>query len=395
MGISPLWANHHHHRARDVPTTMMSAPSTSAASSSQDPGAGSSLYTPSSGSTEQRTDEFHFVRGSEYDEDDEFLDLADTVADTTSNGSTSVTPSVHRFEFAYGRRYHGYKCGRYPWPNDHFEQEIEALKHHWMTELTDGQFWLADIGPSPQKIIDIGTGSGIWAIDVADHYQSAHVVGTDLSPIQPQWLPVNFRTFIDDCEREQWPHGSGYDLAHFRDVFPMLRNVEHVLTQVFQNLRIGGYVEFQDVLPHIHCDDGTMGDNDALEQFMQLGIRAMQTLGCRLFGATDIKDVLEAAGFENVQVVSIKVPVGTWAREPKLKSSGLVMKAMLDDVLEGFAAKPFAALGILGDERDQLLSAARASMKDPRPHRYMVTRFCYGKKGTDVVKMDSDWESAL
>ena len=162
-----------------------------------------------------------------------------------------------------------------------------------------------------------------------------------------------------------------------------------------RNLRIGGYVEFQDVLPHIHCDDGTMGDNDALEQFMQLGIRAMQTLGCRLFGATDIKDVLEAAGFENVQVVSIKVPVGTWAREPKLKSSGLVMKAMLDDVLEGFAAKPFAALGILGDERDQLLSAARASMKDPRPHRYMVTRFCYGKKGTDVVKMDSDWESAL
>lgn len=32
----------------------------------------------------------------------------------------------------------------------------------------------------PQRIIDIGTGTGIWAMEVAELYPSAHVIGTDL-----------------------------------------------------------------------------------------------------------------------------------------------------------------------------------------------------------------------
>jgi methylase of polypeptide subunit release factors len=31
---------------------------------------------------------------------------------------------------------------------------------------------------------DVGTGTGIWAIDFADQYNNAEVTGTDLSPIQ-------------------------------------------------------------------------------------------------------------------------------------------------------------------------------------------------------------------
>ena len=42
---------------------------------------------------------------------------------------------------------------------------------------------------APSAVLDIGTGTGIWAIDVADAYPAAEVVGTDLSPIQP---PVNY-----------------------------------------------------------------------------------------------------------------------------------------------------------------------------------------------------------
>lgn len=34
-------------------------------------------------------------------------------------------------------------------------------------------------------MLDLGTGTGIWAIDFADEYPSANVIGTDLSPIQP------------------------------------------------------------------------------------------------------------------------------------------------------------------------------------------------------------------
>jgi methylase of polypeptide subunit release factors len=35
------------------------------------------------------------------------------------------------------------------------------------------------------NVLDFATGTGMWAIDFADKYPAASVIGTDLSPIQP------------------------------------------------------------------------------------------------------------------------------------------------------------------------------------------------------------------
>jgi hypothetical protein len=38
---------------------------------------------------------------------------------------------------------------------------------------------------------------------MADKYPSAEVVGTDLSPIQPRWVPPNCKFEVDDAG-EKW-----------------------------------------------------------------------------------------------------------------------------------------------------------------------------------------------
>lgn len=38
-----------------------------------------------------------------------------------------------------------------------------------------------------KNVLDCGTGTGIWALDMAETYPEAHIVGVDLSPIQPEW----------------------------------------------------------------------------------------------------------------------------------------------------------------------------------------------------------------
>lgn len=50
--------------------------------------------------------------------------------------STSVTPSAYEDEVAHGRRYHGFRRGRYPLPNDDLEQRREETNHALMLELT-------------------------------------------------------------------------------------------------------------------------------------------------------------------------------------------------------------------------------------------------------------------
>lgn len=55
--------------------------------------------------------------------------------DFDTQSHTSISPSVHNYEHQHDRRYHGYKRGRYPLPNDAQEQNLDELKHYIMVEL--------------------------------------------------------------------------------------------------------------------------------------------------------------------------------------------------------------------------------------------------------------------
>ncbi len=61
------------------------------------------------------------------------------------------------------------------------------MEHEKYFLLLDEKRYLAPIGPNPQQILDLGTGTGIWAMDIADQFPSAQVLGIDIAPIQPTW----------------------------------------------------------------------------------------------------------------------------------------------------------------------------------------------------------------
>ena len=53
-------------------------------------------------------------------------------------------------------------------PNDEEEQDRMDLVHHIYSLLLDGKLYLAPVGKTPQRILDLGTGTGIWAMDAAE-----------------------------------------------------------------------------------------------------------------------------------------------------------------------------------------------------------------------------------
>jgi len=55
------------------------------------------------------------------------------------------------------------------------------MHHEIFLRIQNGRLHDAPIGKRPHKILDVGTGTGIWAIDMADAYPSAEVIGTDLT----------------------------------------------------------------------------------------------------------------------------------------------------------------------------------------------------------------------
>ncbi|KAI0434919.1 S-adenosyl-L-methionine-dependent methyltransferase [Xylaria sp. FL1042] len=266
-------------------------------------------------------DESEFVP-SDYDEA--------SIADSAS----SIGSSIYEHSFHNGRRYHKFRHGRYPIPNDEREQNREDMLHAMMLEATNGQLFYAPIPQYPQRILDLGTGTGIWAIEIADRYPSAEVLGLDLSPIQPAFFPAqklltssnggipsNCKFLVDDVE-DTWESGRDWDFIHLRNMIPIIRN-----------LRPGAWVELQDVDGMVHCDDGSLPPDWPILIFTNLMVEAFAQLGTKSHAAVFGGQYLADCGFVNIQHHTIKLPYGTWPRDERMRLIGLYYRTAAEQFL--------------------------------------------------------------
>ncbi|KAF5674675.1 TAM domain-containing protein [Fusarium heterosporum] len=199
--------------------------------------------------------------------------VLDFVTGTTSH-LTSLKSSIYNYRFENGRRYHAFREGSYPLvrspnplsiiyltsvgqPNDEDEQERMDLVHHLYSLLLDRKLYLAPVPSSVQRVLDLGTGTGIWAIDFADDHPSSEIIGNDLSPIQPEWNPPNCTFEVDDFE-DEWLYETAFDFIHGRELEGCIANRDRLLQQSLKHLLPGGYFEIQGVDAFLESDDGTM-----------------------------------------------------------------------------------------------------------------------------------------
>lgn len=105
----------------------------------------------------------------------------------SSRYTASLTSSIEDYPMENGRRYHAFKDGTYVMPNDESELDRLDLTHNMLKISMNMRLFDATFSKAPKNILDIGTGTGMWAIEMADEYPEAEIVGTDLSPTQPSW----------------------------------------------------------------------------------------------------------------------------------------------------------------------------------------------------------------
>ncbi|KAK3680567.1 S-adenosyl-L-methionine-dependent methyltransferase [Podospora appendiculata] len=337
--------------------------------------AAASTVTPATAEEEGPTDVIEAEDGPV--EEDEFL--AEGWDSSSSKASTSVTSSVYHHAYENGRRYHAYRYGRYPIPNDDLEQNREDMRHASMLETTDGKLFYAPIGDHPGKIIDIGTGTGIWAIEMGDLFPSAEILGLDLSPIQPTWVPPNVKFIVDDIE-DEWASGSGWDYAHFRNMAVILRDLQKVVDQTFHHLKPGGWIEFQETWGMPFCEDGTMPEDDIMKRYFALCAAAMAKFGMNVDLGPKVGEHLERAGFINVGCVKKKMPMGTWPKDKRLRLIGLYVRELALHSLASLG-KVFANLGMSPTEIEVWGATVRAALKESdKVHRYYFHYFWYAQK---------------
>ncbi|PGG99426.1 hypothetical protein AJ79_08542 [Helicocarpus griseus UAMH5409] len=298
--------------------------------------------------------------------------------------TTSVTSSIYKFRVEHGRRYQNFRDPTaYYAPNDDKANETLDIAHHSYLLMLEKKLHLAPIG-KPQKVLDIGTGTGIWAIDFADEHPQATIIGTDLSPTQPTWVPSNVSFIIDDCTEYPWTFAdNSMDYIHVRDLFACIPDWSEFLAQCYKTTKPGGYVEVFNRAVWLQADDGSIPDDKG--HAYNIWSREFRGVGERLGKTTTIietqKEEMEKAGFVDVTEKKLKMPLGPWARDRNLKEVGKFYYLECLQGLEGWALTLLTrVMGWNVAEVQVLLAHFRAAMNDRSIHAYVPLSVVYGKK---------------
>lgn len=183
-----------------------------------------------------------------------------------SSDTTSVRSSLYRGLIEHGRRYQALKPDEYCFPADETQFETyDAV--HLVAVIADADqenpFFRSPV--TPQNVLDIGTGKGTWAIDVADFCPEAMVRGIDLFPPPNAWVPPNCVLEVDDILLP-WTFTEKFDLVHLRILACAFspEETDQLMEQIYDNLEPGGWVEQMEIHPTIYCDDKSVPADNIL-----------------------------------------------------------------------------------------------------------------------------------
>ncbi|KAG0643522.1 S-adenosyl-L-methionine-dependent methyltransferase [Tuber brumale] len=252
------------------------------------------------------------------------------------------------------------------------------MTHHMYLILLDGVLVIPPV-ENPQNILDIGTGTGIWAIDVADQFQSAVVIGTDLSPIQPNWVPPNCKFQVDDAEAN-WSFDESFDLIHSRHLMTSIRNWPRYLEQIYKAVKPGGWVQMVEHDFVLASDDNSLAPDGILQHWFDLYHTAMDKVGLPCL-SHKLEGMVQEAGFTEVTQKVYGLPWGPWAKDKKLKEIGAWMLTNTETSFEAYGlAFLTRVLGKSPEEAKELCDKAHRELRSKKIHVYNTHYFVIGRK---------------
>ncbi|KAI8664214.1 hypothetical protein NCS55_00929500 [Fusarium keratoplasticum] len=286
----------------------------------------------------------------EQDDDNDFALDSDDAASST----TSITSSILHYRTIQGRSFHSEKYNtEYFAPND--DQQSESM------DITD----------------------------FADQFPGAEIIGTDLSPIQPTWVPPNIKFELEDATGTwSWPENT-FDFVHLRYLFGAIADWNALFAEAYRTCKPGGWVQSCEIDPPFYSDDGTVDDNTAMQAWNKVvregGIKFGRT-SCVVDEGLQVPG-LEAAGFVDIQQQNFKVPVGSWAKDSKLQQVGQFLRSTMENDIEGYTMILWhQVMGWPKDEYQVFLMGMRKALRDKRIHSYMNLRYVWARKPEETTE---------
>ncbi|KAF9881603.1 MFS sugar transporter [Colletotrichum karsti] len=278
--------------------------------------------------------------------DDNVSELGASIA----SSSTSVSSSIFDFRVENGRTYHRYKDGKYNMPNDERENDRLDLQHNLFLLTFNNKLGLAPPNDADSKV--------------------KRVLGTDLSPSMPQFVPPNVKFEIDDLE-EEWTYSQPFDYIHSRTMNSSVSDWKAYFKKGYDHLTPGGYFELQEADLFAYSDDDTLKADSALSKCTDLMYEASVKLGRPFQKIPPLVAIMEEVGFVDVRMSVFKWPSNSWPKDRMYKELGIWANENFCNGLEGFTMALFTrAHEWTREEVLVFLTSVRKDLNDKSIHAY-------------------------
>ena len=213
--------------------------------------------------------------------------------------------------------------------------------------------------------------------DVADEYPGAAVTGTDISAVQPSWIPPNCIFQIDDAQLDWTFKPDYFDFVHIRYLYGGIDDWAKLYRQAFTHTKPGGWFQNVEIDIETRSENPQIPEKDAelFKRWRDLFWNAGDKIGRSFKIARDgqMEKLAKESGFVDIEHKQWKVPIGGWAKDPKLKSIGFYNGLFIDQSLDGFAVFPIGEiLGWTQEEVMVLVAQMRKAIHDPKTLPYYV-----------------------
>ena len=166
------------------------------------------------------------------------------------------------------------------------------------------------------RVVDMGCGTGVWAIAFATEHPDSHVLGLDITLPQPTSAPPPNCSFaIADAEGD-WSSfatepSSSFDLIHGRMLVNSIRDWPRFMERCLKHLKPGGWLELNDVAHRFFAKDGCgEAESPMLKWWRVVFQESSSSNGIDVDGTYKHARRMRKAGFVDVRERVFEWPVG-------------------------------------------------------------------------------------
>ncbi|KAJ7062506.1 S-adenosyl-L-methionine-dependent methyltransferase [Mycena amicta] len=221
------------------------------------------------------------------------------------------------------------------------EERLDGF-HSALVRYLGGKPYLAPLeGIAPRRVLELGSGSGAWAHDIAVRFPEAEVVAVDeAEPQGTRIFPPNV-TFQKIDLTKEWPFEDGqYDVVHARFLLIHVPHGAEIARRVARLVKPGGYLLLED--QDFGAFVGTAEPEVAKLVLKMIDFWADRSADLEM--GRKLQGILDNTGyFDGVETRKISMPLGGRTTDESLNYLGSAMRKswlqFIDSISEAFQAR--------------------------------------------------------